>query len=94
MLEPIKFARMDLFHWLVIGGSSRSSQTPEWQPPFDWISDLVEQARAAGTRVYFKDNLLGNRLLEMPFDAPIKGDPQTAPDVFHYLGKGKRAELG
>lgn len=91
MLEPLRFNRMDLFQWIVIGGASRSSKTPDWTPPFEWIADLVKQAREAGTKVYFKTNLLGNRVLELPFDAPIKADPIEAPAVFHYLG-GKQAE--
>jgi hypothetical protein len=37
---------------------------------------------------FLKKHLLGNRILELPFDAPIKSDyPQVAPDVFHYLGR-------
>jgi len=36
--------------------------------------------------------LRGNRILELPFDAPIKNDyPMVAPDVFHYLGKRDEA---
>lgn len=91
MLEPLKFKRLDLFDWIVIGGASRSSKTPEWKPPFAWIHDLVGQARAAGVKVYFKTNLLGNpsRLLELPFDAPIPCDQTELPDVFNYLGKSK-----
>lgn len=92
MLEPLRFSRMDLFQWIVIGGASRSSKTPDWAPPFEWIADLVKQAREAGTKVYFKTNLLGNRVLELPFDAPIKADPVEAPAVFHYLGKAHAAE--
>lgn len=87
MLEPLRFERLDLFQWIVIGGASRSSKTPDWQPPFEWIADLVRQAREAGTKVYFKTNLLGNRILELPFDAPIVADPVEAPAIFHYLGK-------
>lgn len=91
MLEPLKFKRLDLFQWIVIGGASKSSQTPEWRPPLPWINDLVAQADAAGVRVYFKTNLLGNRRLELPFDAPIKADPTAAPEVFNYLGQQKAA---
>ena len=94
MIEPITFKQLERFHWVVIGGASASRETPEWRPPFPWIADLVGQARAAGAAVYMKTNLgIANRILEMPFDAPIKCDPQTAPAVFHYLGKGKRAEI-
>jgi|GEM_PF-902990 len=93
MLEPLRFKRLDLFNWIVIGGASAqpatasSPATPEWRPPFAWIVDLVQQARDAGVKVYFKTNLLGHRLLELPFDAPIKADPIEAPAVFHYLNK-------
>jgi protein gp37 len=87
MLERLTFSRLDLFQWIVIGGASPSKQTPQWRPPIDWIIDLRAQARAAGLAIYDKTNLYGNRTLELPFDAPIKGDPTEAPDVFHYLGK-------
>jgi hypothetical protein len=33
-----------------------------------------------------KTNLLGNRVLELPFDAPIKADPAAAPEAFN-LGR-------
>jgi protein gp37 len=90
MIEPLRFRHLDRFHWIVIGGASRSSATPEWHPPFAWILDLVAQARDAGVRVYFKTNLLGQdtaRLLELPFDAPITPDRDAAPEVFHYLAR-------
>lgn len=87
MLEPLKFKNLNRFDWVVIGGASKSSKTPEWHPPFEWIIDLVEQARAANCKVYFKTNLLGRRLLELPFDAPIPSDNVQAPKQFKYLGK-------
>ena len=89
MLEPLRFTRLDLFQWIVIGGASRSSKTPEWRPPYAWVHDLVQQARDAGVPVYFKTNLLGNpaRILELPFNAPIPSESAQAPDVFDYLGK-------
>jgi ParB/RepB/Spo0J family partition protein len=112
MLEPLRFKRLDLFQWVVIGGASKSSRTPAWRPPFPWIADLVTQAREAGCKVYFKSNLVGverknlkkdfpesdkpgqdyiggSRVLELPFDAPVKADPVEAPAVFHYLKGGK-----
>jgi protein gp37 len=89
MLEPLKFERLDLFNWVVIGGASKSSKTPSFKPPLRWIVDLWDQAEAAGCAVYMKTNLLGNRVLELPFDAPIKGDATKAPSVFNYLKKGE-----
>ncbi len=88
MLEPLKFNHLDRFDWVVIGGASRSSQTPEWSPPFEWVEDLLRQARSAGVKVYFKTNLLGPRLTELPFDAPA-GASLTLPEVFRYLGKSE-----
>lgn len=85
MLEPLRFQHLERFDWLVIGGASASSQTPEWHPPFPWIADLLTQARTAGCKVYFKTNLLKKRLLEMPFDAPIEDENAAAPSVFAYL---------
>jgi protein gp37 len=87
LIEPLRFQHLERFNWIVIGGASRQSKTPEWHPPFEWIVDLVKQARDSGLKVYFKTNLLGSRLLELPFDARIEADPQEAPAVFHYLGR-------
>lgn len=91
MLEPLKFSRLDLFDWVVIGGASRSQKTPEWHPPFEWVANLVEQCRSAGTKVYFKTNLLGNRIIELPFDAPVIADAFEAPEIFRYLDVRKEA---
>jgi protein gp37 len=85
LLEPLKFKHLERFHWIIIGAASKTDATPEWRPPFDWVADLVDQARAVDLRVYFKTNLYGNRILELPFDAPITADPSEAPAVFRYL---------
>jgi protein gp37 len=86
MLTPLRFERLDLFDWVVIGGASPSAQTPKWTPPFDWISDLHQQARDAGCKVYHKDNLgLGDdvRLREFPWTEPAK---PALPEKLKYLG--------
>lgn len=93
MLEPLKFEHLDRFDWVVIGGASSTQATkttpatPKWQPPYKWVHDLVNQAEAAGCRVYQKTNLLGKRLVQLPFDAPIVGDDGLPPKEFNYLGK-------
>jgi len=95
MIEPLKFTRLDLFDWVVIGGASVSEGTKnddgenqKWEPPFEWIYDLVTQCREAGTKIYMKSNLgIANRILELPMDLPLKQDPKRAPKEFHYLGK-------
>jgi protein gp37 len=90
LIEPLRFTHLDRFDWIVIGGASRSSQTPAWQPPFEWIADLVHQARDAGLKIYMKTNLgIAQRILELPFDAPIPTAPTQAPSVFHYLRKSE-----
>lgn len=95
MIEPLKFTRLDLFDWVVIGGASSAEGTKnengenqKWEPPFEWIYDMVTQCREAGTKIYMKSNLgIANRILELPFDLPLKQDPKVAPKEFHYLGK-------
>jgi protein gp37 len=87
LLEPLRFKHLDRFHWIVIGGASKTDNTPEWRPPFAWVVDLVKQARDAGVKVYFKSNLLGPRLLELPFDAPVTQEALQLPEVFNYLKK-------
>jgi protein gp37 len=102
MIQPLKFNRLDLFDWIVIGGASPSKAvdgfpaTPEWNIPIEWIADLHQQARAAGCKVYYKNNsgLFGlTRLREYPGHdaAPVS----NAPDVFHYLGNiPKKEQVG
>lgn len=84
MLTPLKFTRLDLFDWVVIGGASKSAQTPGWVPPFDWIADLHAQARDAGCAVYHKDNLgLGDvRLREFPWEPR---EERALPEALKYL---------
>jgi protein gp37 len=86
LIEPLRFKRLDRFNWIVIGGASRTATTPDWRPPLAWINDLVQQARDAGLKVYFKTNLgIEQRILELPFEAPIAASATEAPAVFHYL---------
>lgn len=61
LLEPLRFERLDLFNWLVIGGASASTETPEWHPPLSWIADIEHQAAEVGARVYHKTNLYQRR---------------------------------
>ena len=65
LLEPLWFERLDLFQWVVIGGASGSTETPDFQPPRHWVDQLERQARSAGCRVYEKTNLL-DRIREYP----------------------------
>jgi protein gp37 len=85
MLTPLKFTRLDMFDWVVIGGASRSASTPAWVPPFDWVADLHAQAREAGCAVYHKDNLGmgdGIRLKEFPWEPR---EDRVLPEQLKYL---------
>jgi len=57
LLEPLKFASLEMFDWIVIGGASASTQTPKFIPHFEWVADLYRQAREAGCSVYMKTNM-------------------------------------
>ena len=68
MMERLTFEHLERFQWVVLGGSSKSTQTPEFRPPREWVSHLWAQARAAGCMIYEKPNLL-ERCREYP--APV-----------------------
>lgn len=57
LMEDLTFSNLKLFDWIVIGGASKSSRTPAFQPKWDWVDHLYTQARKAKCRVYFKPNL-------------------------------------
>lgn len=42
----------------MIGGQSRSTQAPAFQPPWEWVEHLWQQARASRCLLYWKPNLL------------------------------------
>lgn len=65
LMERLTFTSLEMFDWIVIGGATKSTQTEEFQPPWEWIEHLVNQAREAGCKVYFKTNLR-TRPLEYP----------------------------
>jgi protein gp37 len=69
MLEPLQFKSLEMFDWVVIGGASKSSQTPEFWPPFEWVVDLYQQARESGCKVWFKPNAISG-LTECPREIP------------------------
>jgi len=70
-----------MFEWMVIGGASKSTNTPDWRPPRAWVDELAQAAWAVGCHVYEKDNLL-RRWRQYPGHADV---PPTLPSPFHYL---------
>lgn len=57
MMEKLTFSSLDMFDWVVMGGSSKSTQTPEHKPEFSWTNHLYNQAKALDLPVYMKTNL-------------------------------------
>lgn len=85
MLTPLRFKNLGLFDWVVIGGASKSSTTPKWVPPMDWLVDMHIQARDAGCAIYYKDNLdMGGdlRIREFPWE---KRKEKLLPEQLKYL---------
>ena len=58
MLERLTFSNLNMFDWVVYGGSSKSTQTPEYRPPFDDIVHLYNQAIESDCLIYQKTNLI------------------------------------
>ena len=56
--ERLTFSSLEMFDWVVFGGQSESSKAPAFQPPWEWVEHLQQQARAAKCLVYWKPNLL------------------------------------
>lgn len=54
---PVEFCDLRKFDWVIIGGQSKSSACPEFQPEWEWVESLQWQAREADCHVYFKTNL-------------------------------------
>jgi protein gp37 len=82
MIEPLTFSKPELFDWVVIGGASKSSQTPEWTPPFSWIVRVASQFLEANpdVKIYLKTN-------GRPREFPGVITQHTAHESFRYLGK-------
>lgn len=55
--ERLEFNDMSMFDWIIIGGRSKSSGMPAFQPDWSWVTDLEKQARKDNLKVYFKPNL-------------------------------------
>jgi protein gp37 len=91
MCEPLKFNNLKLFDWIVIGGASKSKatdgtpETPDWNPPIEWLVSLHRQARDAGCKIYYKTN---SGLSDMTRIREFPGadtEPKLVPGVFDYL---------
>lgn len=81
MLEPLHFTDLSMFQWIVIGGASSSTQTPEWHPPREWVIDLEKQAATTSCEIYEKTNLL-DRMRNYP---GYHAAPASLPESMRYL---------
>ena len=58
MLEKLVFGDgIQFFDWAIIGGCSASSGMSAYQPCFDWVFDLTNEAKKHRLKVYWKPNL-------------------------------------
>jgi protein gp37 len=55
--ERLTFSSLDMFDWVVVGGQSQSTQAPAFQPPWEWVEHLWQQARTSNCLLYWKPNL-------------------------------------
>ncbi|MGD0814670.1 MAG: DUF5131 family protein [Verrucomicrobiota bacterium] len=69
--EQLTFKKLNLFQWIMIGGASKSTQTPEFKPPREWVQHLWAQADKVGCKIFEKANLLERRR-ELPMMEPDK----------------------
>jgi protein gp37 len=88
LLEPLHFQDLGAFQWIVLGGASASSQTPEWHPPRSWVQALEDEARRLRIPYYEKQNLF-RRDCAFPGDTP-GAEPTEAPPELHYLPRDRR----
>jgi hypothetical protein len=88
LIEPLMFEDLGAFQWLVLGGASKSTRTPEWRPPLRWVVDLEGEAVRCGVPFYEKDNLGARpeslRVRGYPGEKPF-AEPARAPAALHYL---------
>ncbi|QNP71593.1 DUF5131 family protein [Streptomyces roseirectus] len=78
--EPLVFNDLSMFDWVVIGAQTETNQgvgadyklVPAFAPDFEWVVDLVAQARESGCRVHLKPNLVnGKPGMKLPDEYPV-----------------------
>ncbi|MBF0497303.1 MAG: DUF5131 family protein [Deltaproteobacteria bacterium] len=59
LMSGLEFPDNDLsmFDWIIIGGRSKTSGMDEGQPKWEWVEDLLFQAKIHNLPVYMKPNL-------------------------------------
>jgi len=58
LLEPLHFNDLMMFHCVIIGAQSKSTQCPAKQPERSWVTDIIFQSENSGVdRIFLKPNL-------------------------------------
>jgi protein gp37 len=70
LLEPLHFDSLAMFDWIVIGAQTSTAAEKAVAPKFEWVANLVAQARRDGVRVHLKPNLLSAPGMELPDEYP------------------------
>jgi protein gp37 len=83
LIEPLKFKDLGAFDWVVLGGASASTRTPEWHPPRAWVKAIEDEATRLGVRVYEKANLF-ERVRQYP-GVDVWEPLAQAPEALRYL---------
>jgi protein gp37 len=71
MLTPLHFEKLEIFQWVVMGGASSSTETPEWRVPLEWWLPLHQEAVKLDIHVFHKDHLF----------RPVREYPGFKPQV-------------
>lgn len=86
MIEPLKFTKLDMFQWVVLGGASRSTKTPAWSPPVPWVVAIEAECNRLGVAYYEKSNLFAHTPRVRMFPGGIENsDAMFAPKALQYL---------
>lgn len=75
MMERLTFSSLDMFDWVVMGGASKSTQTPAFAPSPEWWIHLWNQAKRHNIPVYMKTNLVQKDGAPVDFDGRWKEYP-------------------
>ena len=100
MLERLQFDSLKSIDQLVIGGASRSTETPAFRPPYQWVKPLLTQIDRDGGDYFLKTNLefrpngwMGHDAGNVPDRAPDVFFPKrSAPDSEQTLGKSSEID--
>jgi protein gp37 len=84
LLGPLRFNDLSAFQWIVLGGASKSSGTPEWHPPRRWVRELEDEADRLSIPFYEKSNLSSGRVRGYPGQAAAP-EPAELPPALRYL---------